>query len=551
MSNALIMTSAISYVDIVILVLFIAGVVIWAIYNSKNKSSSDYFLAGKSMSWPVIGLSLFAASVSSSTLIGHSGEAFISGIAIFNYNWISVLVMVVFATFFLPFYIKTGIFTIPEYLGRRFDDRSRTYFSFITILGNVFLDAAATLYTGALVIKMIFPEISLIWIIVGLSLITGSYTIIGGLSSAIKADMIQAGVLIAGAVILSAFCMHEIGGWGEFYERFNEGVWLKLTRPMDDPTVPWLGMIVGIPILGFYFWGNNQVMVQRVLSAKSIDQGRKGVLFVGALYLLTLFIIIMPGLIGRGLNLFGIELPDEVISGSALKSEYGINTDSVYPMLVMKYLPAGLIGIILAALISALTSTLSATLNSVSTLFTMDFYQRITHKTDTKHLVRVGQITSCIVLLIAVIWAPFIQKFDSLVAYYQEISSYLSPPVVGTFFLGMFWKRSNAHGAFWGLMSGFIMGVTIMVVKYVFGVEIPVHFLLLAPVLLVLSALVNMAVSLMTAPPSEDKVVPNTWSFSFWKEESLQYKGVKWYKNYRVLAVILVVACFVEYFIFF
>ena len=545
------MEVALNYIDIIILLVFIAGVVIWAIYNSRNKSSSDYFLAGKSMSWPVIGLSLFAASISSSTLIGHSGEAFISGIAIFNYNWISVIVMVIFATFFLPFYIKTGIFTIPEYLGRRFDNRSRTYFSFITILGNVFLDAAATLYTGALVIKMIFPEIDMIWIIVALSLITGSYTIIGGLSSAIKADMIQAAVLIIGAVILSVFCMHEIGGWSEFYARFHEGVWLKLTRPMDDPTVPWLGMIVGIPILGFYFWGNNQVMVQRVLSAKSVDQGRKGVLFVGLLYLTTLFIIIMPGLVGRGLDMFGVTLPDEIISGSVLKSDYGINTDSVYPTLVMKYLPVGLIGVILAALISALTSTLSATLNSVSTLFTMDFYSRFKPQASSRHLVRVGQITSCIVLVIAVIWAPFIQKFDSLVAYYQEIISYLSPPIVGTFFLGMFWKRSNAQGSFAGLMSGFVVGVLIMVLKYIVGVEISLHFLLLAPILLILSVIVNVTVSLLTAPPPAEKVVPNTWTVAYWKEESLQYKGVKWYKNYRVLALLLVVACFVEYFIFF
>ena len=309
------MTTALHTTDLVILGLFILAIVVWAFRNSKNASSSDYFLAGKSMSWPVIGLSLFAASVSSSTLIGHSGEAFISGIAVFNYNWISVLVMVFFALFFLPFYIKNGIYTIPEYLGRRFDNRSRTYFSFITIIGNVFLDAAATLYTGALVIKMIFPQVEMMWIIIGMSVIAGSYTIVGGLSSAIKADMIQAAVLIVGSVILSSYCVHTIGGWAELFDRFHEGVWLRLTRPLDDPTVPWLGMIVGIPILGFYFWGNNQVMVQRVLSARSIDQGRKGVLFVGVLYLLTLFIIIMPGLIGRGLDMFGIELPDRIISG--------------------------------------------------------------------------------------------------------------------------------------------------------------------------------------------------------------------------------------------
>ena len=252
--------------------------------------------------------------------------------------------------------------------------------------------------------------------------VAGSYTIIGGLSSAINADMIQATILIFGSAILYFFALDSIGGWDELYNRFGEGVWLKLTRPIDDPTVPWLGMWIGIPILGFYFWANNQVMVQRVLSAKSIDQGRKGVLFVGFLYLFTLFIFILPGLIGRGINLFGVEnLPVEIIDGGTLKSAFGINTDQVYPRLIVHLLPVGLIGLILAAMISALTSTLSATLSSVSTLFTMDFYQRFDKTADSHKLVKVGRITSLVVLIFAVAWAPFIARFDSLVSYYQEV----------------------------------------------------------------------------------------------------------------------------------
>ena len=172
----------ISFIDISILAIYIVLIVWWALRNGKSKDYTSYFLGGRTMTWPVVGLSLFAASVSSSTLMGHSGEGFISGIAVFNYNWISILVMVFFALFFLPFYIKSGIFTMPEFLERRFDGRSRTYFSFITIIGNVFLDAAATLYTGALIIKMILPEANLMWIIVGMAIVAGSYTIIGGLS---------------------------------------------------------------------------------------------------------------------------------------------------------------------------------------------------------------------------------------------------------------------------------------------------------------------------------------------------------------------------------
>lgn len=541
----------ISTIDITIIAVFIVGIIWWALRNGKSSDSESYFLAGRNMTWPVVGLSLFAASVSSSTLMGHSGEGFITGIAVFNYNWISVLVMVFFALFFLPFYIKSGIFTMPEFLEKRFDKRSRYYFSFITIFGNVFLDAAATLYTGALIIKLIFPEVDLFWIIVIMAAVAGSYTIVGGLSSAINADMIQATILIIGSAILYFFALDEIGGWEELYNRFGEGVWLKLTRPIDDPTVPWLGMWVGIPILGFYFWANNQVMVQRVLSAKSIDHGRKGVLFVGFLYLFTLFIFILPGLIGRGINLFDVNgLPTDIIDGGTLKSSFGINTDQVYPRLIVKLLPVGLIGLILAAMISALTSTLSATLSSVSTLFTMDFYQRIDKKADSKKLVRVGRITSLVVLVFAVFWAPFIASFDSLVSYYQEVVSYLAPPIVGTFFIGLFWKRGNEKGALWGLISGIFVAIVIMLFKYVFDVAIPYHFLLIAPMIMVFSVLVNVLVSLSTGMPDPEKVAQNTWTVKIWKEESEELKGVVWYKNFRVLSALLVVACFAMYFMF-
>ncbi|WP_300433975.1 sodium:solute symporter [Christiangramia sp.] len=543
---------SLSTIDFFVLLAYIVFIIWWALKHGKTASSDDYFLAGRNLTWPMVGLSLFAASVSSSTLMGHSGEGFISGIAVFNYNWISVLVLAFFATFFLPFYIRSGIFTMPEFLERRFDGRSRTYFSFITIIGNVFLDAAATLYTGALIIKMIFPEAEIVWIIIGMAAVAGSYTIIGGLSSAINADMIQAGILIIGSSLLFFFALNNIGGWNTFVERFSDGFWLRLTRPLDDPTVPWLGMWVGIPILGFYFWANNQVMVQRVLSAKSVDHGRKGVLLVGFLYLLTIFIFIIPGLIARGINLFGVEdLPHKIISGSVLKQDYGINTDQVYPRLILELLPIGLIGIILSAMISALTSTLSATLSSVSTLFTMDFYSKIDKNASSKKKVRVGQVTAVITLVIAVIWAPYIREFDSLIAYYQEIVSYLAPPIVGTFFLGLFWKRANGTGAITGLFSGLIVAAAIMILKYVLDIELGLHFLLLAPVLLIISLMVTVIVSFVTQPPSTEKVRENTWTVQIWRDETKEMKGVVWYKNYRVQVVVLILACFGMYAAFF
>ncbi|GHU68250.1 hypothetical protein FACS189413_04690 [Bacteroidia bacterium] len=305
--------------------------------------------------------------------------------------------------------------------------------------------------------------------------------------------MVQSVILIAGSVLLSYFCFREIGGWSEFYERFHDGVWLKLIRPANDTTMPWLALIISVPFLGFYFWGNNQMMVQRVLSAKSVNEGRLGFLFVAFLYIFTLFIFITPGMIARGIDLFGVGniLPNEIIDGNTLRSGYGIDTNEVYPRLVMQLMPVGLIGILVAAMISALTSALSATLNSASTLFTMDFYRTWKPNASSKTLVRVGQISSLIALIVAVIWAPLLAEFASLVAYYQEFSSYLAPPIVGAFLAGLFWKRSTKNGSFYGLMFGLGFAAVIMILKFGFGIEAPFHFLFFVPILLVTSILVS------------------------------------------------------------
>ena len=546
------METQISWLDITIIVVFITGIVWWALKNSKNSTAGEYFLAGKSQNWLVIGLSLFAASISSSTLIGHSGEAFISGFAVFNYNVGAVFVIVFISLFFLPFYIKSGIYTIPEYLGRRFDNRSRKYFSIITLIGNVFLDAGAALFTGALILKMMFPQIDMMWVIIGMGVMAGIYTIIGGLSSAINADMIQSVVLIVGSVLLSWFAFDEIGGWSEFVKRFDEGVWMNLIRPATDTTVPWFAILLSLPVLSFYFWGNNQVIVQRVLSAKTVNEGRIGFLFVAFLYVFTLFVFMTPGMVARAIDIFnlGYPLPNEIIDGNTLRATYGIEVNEVYPRLLLRLLPVGLIGLMIAVMISALTSTLSATLNSVSTLFTMDFYRGWKPNATSKELVRVGQITSFVALVIAVAWAPLISKFASLVAYYQEFASYLAPPIVGTFLVGLFWKRSTSNGAFAGLMSGLVMSLLIMTLKFGFGIMAPFHFLLWVPVLLIVSFVVNVIVSLAGTSPAVEITDVYTWKKHLWHEDSEELKTIPWYKNFRYLSVFVLLLAILEYIVF-
>src|SRR3712207_3111403 len=302
------------------------------------------------------------------------------------------------------------------------------------------LPISGALYAAALIIKLVVPEADLHLIIFIFALLCASYTIPGGLSSAINAELIQAVILILGSCMLSFFCFKQGGDYfAELLRR--DDLLVSLIRPMDDNATPWLGLIVGMPITGLYFWANNQTLVQRVLSSKTIDEGRRGVLFAGVLTLLTLFIIAIPGVIAR--HLFpGLEKPD-----------------MVYPNMVMQLIPTGLLGIMLAALLSALTSTLSAILNSTSTLFTMDFYAKMKPQASSRQLVMTGKITSCVIILIAALWAPQIGKFGSLLKYYQEMLSYLAPPIVATFLLGVFSRRVNGQGAFIGLLFGLVMAV--------------------------------------------------------------------------------------------
>jgi len=520
--------NGLSWADIVIILLYFLFIVYLGVKYSKSKDEKSYFLAGRGITWPVIGFSLFAASISSSTLIGQAGDAYSTGIAVFNYNSVSVIVMVFFAWFILPFYIKSKIFTIPEFLEKRFNVASRYYFSAITIIVNIFLDAAGSLYAAAMVMKIVFPEVSILTLSIIFAIVVAAYTIPGGLSAAIRVDLMQGIFLLVGSVILTFYATYN-GGAEYVKELLTEGdVLMKLVRPNDDSSVPWLGMIVGIPILGMFFWGNNQQLVQRVLTAKSIDEGRKGVLLVGFLTMLTLFLIIIPGVMAIK---FFPDLP---------------KPDMVYPNLIMELLPNVLIGFMIAAMVAALTSSLSGLLNSVATLFTMDFYNKIKPESTSKQKVRVGKTASITVLIIAVMWAPQIGKqFGTLLKYYQEMLSIMAPPIVAAFILGIFWKRTNATGAFSGLIAGILLGIANIIFTVNNGHSIfgDIHFLLTVPYYFVWSMLVMVVVSLATKKPPLEKTENLTFSLEEFKRETIYLKQQAVYKSYRFWSYLLIAFC--------
>ncbi|SER00687.1 sodium:solute symporter [Neolewinella agarilytica] len=573
-------------IDLVVMALYAIFIIGYGLYSAKAQSSEEYFLAGRNMTWPIVGISLFAANISSSTLVGLAGDAYKTNTQVFNYEWLAAVVLVFFAIFFLPFYLKSRVYTMPEFLERRYDVRSRYYFSFITIVGNVMLDTAAGLYVGTVILKLLFPDLSTFAIVAILAIAAAAYTVPGGLNSVIQTEVIQAVLLVVGSCMITYFTFQEIGGWNEMIAGLNEmgaaGILpdngadykpanaeevLSLVRPTGDTWrefllgtggdgfMPWTGLLFGAPILGFYFWANNQFMVQRVLGAKDINHGRWGALFAGLLKLPVLFIMVLPGTAaiiyiqqqGGLADGFDIANINYQLPGGGICKDLADCPNATYPMLLFQMLPTGILGLVLAGLLAAMMSSVSATFNSASTLITMDFAVKINPNLSSKQLVRIGQIATLVLVILACLWAPQIERYASLWEYLQLVLSFIAPPVAAAFILGMFWKRVNGTGAFLSLMAGATVSIVYLLMDS-YGVDswfTEMHFLHRTVYLFLFCGLVNTVVSLMTAPPALEKVEGNTWNKSLIKEETLELASLPWWQNYRIQAVFLLIITFV------
>lgn len=553
-----------SYIDIGIMIMYGVLIIGYGLYHAKRDSSEEYFLAGRDMTWPIVGIALFAANISSSTLVGLAGDAFKTDVHVYNYEWFAVVVLIFFSIFFLPFYLRSKVYTMPEFLERRYDSRSRYYFSFITIIGNVIIDTAAGLYVGNLVLKIIFPELDTWMIIVILAFAAAAYTIPGGLNSVIQTEVIQAVLLIVGSCILTIFAFQEVGGWTAMMDGLNaknaagdlalnsEEIF-SLVRPSTDEFMPWTGLLFGVPILGFYFWANNQFMVQRILGAKDLNHGRWGALFAGLLKLPVIFIMVIPGVLAILLysDLDLTSLNYTLPSGDTC-TRLEDCPNMTYPVLLFNLLPTGLLGIVLAGLLAAMMSSVSATFNSASTLITMDFVQKIKPELTSKQLVKVGQIATLVLVVLASAWAPQIERFGSLFKYLQIVLSFICPPVVAVFILGLFWKRANSTGSFAALMTGFVFAVFLLLSKALELVPVlnEIHFLHMTAYLTVLCATVHIVVSLATPAPDPTQIQPYIYTKEFYDEDTRSLEGLPWYQNFRILSVILLVvtAIIVGYF---
>ena len=513
------MNTHIATIDLVIVGLyFIIVLGIGVVIARRTETGDDLFLGGRSFGWGLIGLSLFASNISSTTLIGLSGAAYSTGIVQSVYEWMSGIPLIVAAVVFVPLYLRSQITTIPEFLGKRFDRRSQVFFSAITIFISIVVDTAGGLYAGALVLQTFFPNLVLWQTTLVLAVVAGVYTAFGGLKAVVYTDAMQALILIIGCSVLTFNLYGQLDfSWNQVVAAAPED-FLSVVRPIDDTTIPWPGLLLGVPILGFWYWATNQYIVQRVLGAKDIRHARWGVLLGGFLKIIPLFIMVIPGTMA--ISLFpGLD-----------------NADAVFPTAVLSVLPVGLVGLVLAGLISAIMSSVDSTLNSASTLIVIDFIKPAQPSITPKRTAYYGRVATFVLMAVAAIWAPLIAEFGGLWSYMQQVFAVVVPPIAVIFLVGVFYRRGNGHGAFWTLMLGTLLGtVTFMLSQFGWW---DIHYTITIGIMVAMSAVIFVAVSNSTAPPPAEKVAQYTFRPEMAAD---RVGGVLWYQDYRLYAAFLLV----------
>ncbi len=439
-------------------------IIVW-VSRQKQQSASDYFLGGKDATWIAIGASIFASNIGSEHLIGLAGAGASSGMAMAHWE-IQGWMILILGWVFVPFYTRSMVFTMPEFLERRYNGTSRTILSMISLISYVLTKVAVTVYAGGLVFQQVFGietlwGIDFFWIAaIGLVLITALYTIIGGMKSVLYTSVLQTPILLLGSLIILVLGLKALGGWDEMMricsiEVVNDygDTMTNLIRDNRDSQYPWLGALIGSAVIGFWYWCTDQFIVQRVLSGKDEKQSRRGTIFGAYLKLLPVFLFLIPGMIAFALHHQGI-----VVNGEVFKLS---TPDAAFPTLVSKLLPAGVKGLIVCGILAALMSSLASLFNSSSALFTIDFYQRFHPNTDPKKLVRIGQAATVVIVFLGIVWIPVMRSMgDVLYNYLQEVQSVLAPGIAAAFLMGIVWKRASAEGGMWGLIAGLVIGIT-------------------------------------------------------------------------------------------
>ena len=485
--------------DLVVIVGYFAillGIGVWAARREKQVSS-DYFLAGRDVGWLAVGASLFASNIGSEHLVGLAGTGAASGLAVGHFEWIACFMLLLLGWLFVPFYLRSGVYTMPEFLERRFNPAARWYFTWVSVIGYVLTKISVTLFAGGVVMRAVTGLD--IWTSAAvLIVITGLYTIFGGLRAVIYTEVMQAIVLIFGSAALMLIGLNAVGGWSGLESRLPAD-FFSMWKPVNHPDFPWTGVVFGAPILGVWYWCTDQHIVQRVLAAKTETDARRGTVFAGYLKILPVFIFVLPGMIA-----------------AALYADVRGTADSAYPALVTRLLPVGFKGLVLAGMLAALMSSLASAFNSCSTLLTWDVYRKLNPNASEQRLVQVGRVSTVILVGLGLAWIPFMKYISpQLYIYLQSVQAYIAPPIAACFLLGVLMPRLNGTGAMSALIVGFVLGALRL------GLELgrahltqgsvwywlaTINFLHFAALLFVLSTLILVGVSLATAAPDPKQI---------------------------------------------
>lgn len=512
------------------------GIAVWVI-RKKKESTEDYFLAGRNVGWFVVGASIFASNIGSEHVVGLAGAGAGNRLPMLIYE-IQAWVVLILGWVFLPFYARAGVFTMPEFLEKRFDARARWILSVFSIVAYVLTKISVTIYAGGIVVSALLG-IDFWTGAIATVVLTGVYTVLGGMRAVVYTETLQAIILVVGAAALTLIGLDHVGGWQSMKETVTPE-YLNMWRSASDPDFPWPSLLIASTITGIWYWCTDQYIVQRALTAKNIKEGRRGTIFGALLKLFPVFLFLIPGVIALTLKMRG-EL-------------HWDSPDEAFPVLMSNLLPSGLRGLVAAGLLAALMSSLASVFNSCSTLFTVDIYKKLRPNTPEKKLVRTGQIATVVVVIIGIIWIPIMANISGvLYEYLQSVQSYIAPPITAVFLLGIFHKRINAQGAFVTLVTGFIVGALRIILELVKESLDPesfwfllgdMNFLSFASWFFLFCIVLIVVVSYATKAPSEEKLRNLTYA-TISEEEKRKNKSSYNWKDIVISLVIVAIVIYV------
>lgn len=597
---------AIDKPDLIIIIVYFVVIIgigcLAGLYRRRASEGKNYFLAGGTLTWPIIGLALFSTNISTIHLVSQAQVGYLSGLAYGSFEWMAPFTLICLALFFAPFYLRSGVTTLPDFLEKRYSRASRNWLALLSMISAIFIHIGFSLYTGALVLNKMFG-IDTMQSVVAISLLTGLYTIIGGLLAVVLTESLQTVILLCGAIAITAIGLTKAGGWNGMASSVDP-VYLNVMRTAEQlPELPWYAVLLGYPVIGLWYWCADQTIVQRVLGAKNENHARVGPLFAGFIKILPVFIFVMPGTIGLALihqskmpplpvaaaqeesgpasrSLTTAEQsvydylrkisagPDKAVSREDLSKAVALTkaeidgavagltglklvrdkSEDIYAHMIQHLLPTGLKGIVAAALLAALMSTVSGALNSIATLFCYDIYRQWRPEVSDHKLVTLGRVVTFVAMILSILWTPYIARFENIYKGANSLICYIAPPITVVFLWGVFWRRASAKGAFATLVIGSVLGLTVFLLDWFKAYTgWSVNFMMAAFYLFVVCSVVLVAVSLLRPQPADHPGNALVWNHPL---EALQGEAWRGIGNYKFLAGLLFVTMVALYIIF-